>query len=176
MLSTKKTATINFNSSITLKWFGRLPNTQNDFVHWWQEKVFSPLCTLIQILRMSILLNEFIHRKTLYVDVDALRECTLCTLVFRRLPNTLNYFVHWWQEKVISPLCTLVQILRMSNLLNDFVQKKAPEGILPRVHSQMILTDVHSCMLLNYPKHQIILHTEGSCRYSNQSVLVSCGP
>jgi hypothetical protein len=58
---------------------------------------------------------------------------------------------------------------------NDFVQKKAPEGFLSGVHSQMILTDVHSCMLLNYPKHQIILYTEGSCRYSNQSVLVSCG-
>jgi hypothetical protein len=51
------------------------------------------------------------------------------------LPNTLNYFVHWWQLKSFSPMWTLVQILRMSILLNDFVQKKAPEGILPGVHS-----------------------------------------
>ncbi len=53
-----------------------------------------------------------------------------------------------WQVKGFSPLCTLVQILRMSILLNDFVQKKAPERILPGVHSQMILADVRSRMLL----------------------------
>jgi hypothetical protein len=47
----------------------------------------------------------------------------------------------------------------MSILLNDFVQKKAPEGILPGVHSQMILTDVRSCMLLKATQHTKLFGT-----------------
>jgi hypothetical protein len=95
----KKTATINFNSSVTHEWFWRLSNTLNDFVHWWQVKGFSPLCTLVQILRMSILLNDFVHRRHLkgFSPVCTLKWFwRMCALVwFWRLANTPNYFVHW---------------------------------------------------------------------------------
>ena len=102
MISTKKTATINFHFSVTLEWFGRLPNTLNYFVHWWQEKVISPLCTLIQILRMSILLNDFVHRKTLDVDVHSpLQKVTQHTKWFRTLKAVVGILIRVYSLHVV---------------------------------------------------------------------------
>ena len=103
MISTKKTATKNFHSSVTLKWFGRLPNTLNYFVHWWQEKVFSPLCTLIQILRMFILLNDFVHRKTLDVDVHSrLQKVTQHTKWFCALKAVVGILIRVYSFHVVN--------------------------------------------------------------------------
>jgi hypothetical protein len=101
----KKTA-ISFHSSVTLEWFWRLPNTLNYFVHWWQVKGFSPLWTLVQILRMSILLNDFAHRRHLK------GFSPVCTPIW--FWKTLDVEVHFRLQKVTQNtkwFCTLKAVV-----------------------------------------------------------------
>ena len=98
---TKKTA-VSFHSCVTPEWFWRLPNTLNDFVHWWQVKGFSPLCTLVQILRMSTVWNDFVQRRHLK------GFSPVCTLKWFWWMFTLVCF---WTTQNTKLFCTLKAVV-----------------------------------------------------------------
>ena len=146
----KKTA-ISFHSSVTLEWFWRLPNTLNNFVHWWQVKGFSPLCTLVQILRMSILLNDFVHRKTLDVDVHSrLQKVTQHTKWFCTLKAVVGILIRVYSFHVVhkdtfvwkpyftnkqlygfSPVCSLSWSWSLSFREDNLLQNEQLKGFSP---------------------------------------------
>jgi hypothetical protein len=156
------------------KWLRRLHFCKNDLLQNEQLSCFSPVCSISWPWRKHFCENDFLQNNSYKLSLQ--RNSRMILTVIQ---HTERFCTLMAGKGFLSTVHSRTNLENVHSF-KWFCTQKAAEEFLPSVHSHVILKDAWRWGALSplegYPTHQMILYTEGSCRYSNQSVLVSCGP